>query len=735
MSEQIYYYDAFISYRHNDRDKKIVDTLQKLVENFRSPCDGEHLKKGERIKRVFTDRSELPMSADLGASIKGALEQSRFLVVIASPEYTQSRWCMEELKTFLFNNENSTDRILFVQVDGEPSCITDILSSAGLQIESDDFKEPLYIDARATSVKDSLKIIKKEYLRLAAVLIGCGYDALYQRNKRKKRRTILLSAIATFLLLAVVGSVFAVQLYQRKRESDFRYIDANISNIYELVRAQRYVDALEGMNSLNKQFGNNKEYAEYLAQKLENAIVKSSYVPSLSAFAGEEVPFDTNTLVLSSDEKYVMVYEASAMNTEGEMNLVLYDIYLNKLSEHTFIVDEYNDYDTSDFFISATHTIDYFESDDTFEITLNVYDSLNSEQLLNRKYVYSSSGEFISKQDVTDENNTSLRTESLYQTYSSDPNFPVCKSDDSLYMLLTKGKELFSPYGEKDEEYNVVAIPEEGDVKMVATLKRTSEMHVLDDISLTDDTRFVLVKETQGVYNDVITVCDTQGEYEGIRIDLGDHTLSSISDVQYRFDKENEVASFLFNLHVVGKTDENVIACCKVSKGELLGCETYDNEFTDNCVLSQSGYIYVTTDTEIKAIATENMCLPERLADIENDAPFSTDLSHNDLITEPDAFFYNSTAGMENETVGNLTICSDIARMHQISPGYYSSNDLGVGIDTGDLEELVRFYTFEFKHAYFCAEDSTFGLIDYAVPENSEIFTLYDFYSLMELIQ
>lgn len=733
MSEKNYHYDAFISYRHNDRDKKIVDTLQKLVENFRSPCEGEHIKKGERIKRLFTDRSELPMSADLGASIKDAIEQSRFLVVIASPEYTQSRWCMAELKTFLLCNGNSTDKILFVQVDGESSCITDILAAAGIQTQSSIFKEPLYIDARATSAKESVKIIKKEYLRLAAVLIGCGYDALYQRNKRRKIRRIILSTTATLVLLSVVGSVFAVQGYQHKKESDFRYMDESITHIYDLIRDEKYVDAIEEMNSLYDQFGNKDEYAEYLAEKLENAVVKSSYIPSLSAFTGEEIPFDTNSLVTSSDGKYVMVYETAVMNTEGKMNLVLYDTYLDKLSEHTIYIDDYNDYDTTNYFISTQHTVDYSESDDTFEVTLSVFDSLNSEQLLDKKYVYSSSGELLSEYDNTQEDDTLPQTKKLYQSLSTNPNYPVCKSDDRIFMLMTWGEASFTPMGKTDEEYKVMSISEMGDLETIATLKRTSDMHSLEDITLTEDERFILVKETRGVYNDVITVCDTKGEYEGVRIDLGDHTVSALDGIQYRFDDENEVASFLFNLNVTGFTNDNKIVSCKVSKGEIVGCETYENEFTTNCVLSDNGYVYVTTDTEIKALATENICLPEVLAGVENSAPVSTDLENNDLITEPDGFFYNSTAGMENKTVGNLTIRSDIARMHQLSPDIFSGNDLGVGIDDSTGEELVRLYTFDFKHAYFSEEDGTFGLIDYEVPEDSEIFRLYDLHSLVKL--
>ncbi len=97
MEERTYHYDAFISYRHLAGGIKIANYLQKLLETYRSPCDGTHVKKGGRIRRIFTNKSEMPLSTDIGATIKDALEQSRMLIVLATPEYRKSKWCIHHI--------------------------------------------------------------------------------------------------------------------------------------------------------------------------------------------------------------------------------------------------------------------------------------------------------------------------------------------------------------------------------------------------------------------------------------------------------------------------------------------------------------------------------------------------------------------------------------------------------------------------------------------------------------
>lgn len=731
MLEQSYHFDAFISYRHTDRDKKIVDTVQKLTENYRSPCNGKHIKKGERIRRLFTDRSELPMSADLGGSIKQALAQSRFLLVIASPEYTQSRWCMEELKTFLAYNQNSTDRILFIQVAGEPSCVTDILSAAGVCVEAETFQEPLYLDICAPNTKSSLKIIKKEYLRLAAVLIGCGFDALYQRHKRARKNKLLLAALLTLLMAGTIGTLFAVKSYQHQREADYRSMDASITEISGLLQAEDRVDALQAMQALYDRYAQNGAYADYLAQKLDSAAIQAAYVPAFSAFAVEPLTSETMSILLSSDENYVIAFDVAAMRLDGQLRLSLYDAYLNKCSEHTLPVEEWKDELVTSHVIYKSLRIDYLEAEHTFVIEQRSPEAEGNE---GRILTFSADGQLLSHRELTaqDTVQTSAELQDLYAYLISVSDRPICMGTECLYTVITQGESDYEPFGPKDEPYHLVSVSVPNGVEPMTTLERTSESHALDDVSPTSDGRFVLIKETRGVYNDVLTVCDAEGQWQSVRIDLGGHT---IQDMQYRFDAEKQEAIFLFNLSVAGEENSGLLAQCRLTDGQLLNCEMYDSSYAYDCLLSKQGYVYITDNGAIKAIATQNMCLPERMAGVDSAAPIRTDLAENALIENADTFSSTSTSGMQSVTVKKRIITPEVARLHHTTPAFYSGYDSGIGINDAAGNELVQFFGIGSRHAYCNKQDCVFGLIDYTSPENSEVFRLYSFYDLMELLR
>ena len=116
---ETYQYTAFISYRHASPDQDIATKLHTLIENYHIP-DSIRKKMGKKkMGRVFRDQEELPLSQDLGTDIRKALDNSEWLIVIASPRYLQSQWCMAELDYFI--SIGKRDRILTLLVEGEPS--------------------------------------------------------------------------------------------------------------------------------------------------------------------------------------------------------------------------------------------------------------------------------------------------------------------------------------------------------------------------------------------------------------------------------------------------------------------------------------------------------------------------------------------------------------------------------------------------------------------------------------
>ena len=122
-NEETWQYDAFISYRHSELDSFVAEMLHRQLENFKLPGSVVKQKKAEllmqakeqgpdaagqkktaiktRIHRVFRDREELPLVANLADPITDALENSEYLIVICSPRLNQSMWCRKEIETFI----------------------------------------------------------------------------------------------------------------------------------------------------------------------------------------------------------------------------------------------------------------------------------------------------------------------------------------------------------------------------------------------------------------------------------------------------------------------------------------------------------------------------------------------------------------------------------------------------------------------------------------------------------
>lgn len=222
--ESEYTYDAFISYRHTPRSSKAAEKLQRLLEGHKMKYvdkDGNHRFK---TLRVFRDREELPVSSNLGDDIENALQNSRYLIVICVPELMESKWCMKEIDMFRSRHGNRNTNILPLLVEGEPyesfppqirTEIRTVRDEDGAEREVEVEVEPLGADVRAETDAEMLKLLKKtEYLRIAAPIMGCSFDTLYQRAKRHRNRQIAI--IASIVAAAAIGfSAYSVHMLKR----------------------------------------------------------------------------------------------------------------------------------------------------------------------------------------------------------------------------------------------------------------------------------------------------------------------------------------------------------------------------------------------------------------------------------------------------------------------------------------------------------------------------------------
>lgn len=266
-SGQDFKFDVFISYRHSELDSAAAAYLHKALENYKIPKEIQQKIGKKRINRVFRDEEELGASSDLFGEIENSIKASEYLVVILSPRYKQSKWCLKEIETFL--KYRSRDNILAVIVEGEPyDVFPDILLEYG---------EPLALDLRASSQKEMLKLAKDRLQRLVAPILGCTYDELYQRHRisRMRRIALLSGVIATisivFGAITIKQNIEIKKNFIAKQENQSRYLAYRANNLLD--GGDREAALLVALEALPK--GSQDDSRPYVADAriaLENAL-------------------------------------------------------------------------------------------------------------------------------------------------------------------------------------------------------------------------------------------------------------------------------------------------------------------------------------------------------------------------------------------------------------------------------------------------------------------------------
>jgi TIR domain len=185
-------YWAFISYAHSD--SRWADWLHRALETYRLPVrlvgrPGPLGPLPRRLAPIFKDREELAGSSNLGEAIADALRQSRFLIVVCSPQSASSRWVSEEVR--MFKALAGARRILAVIVGGDPDdaaqdCFGPALREGTLP---DERIEPLAADLRPG--KDGKR---RGLIKLIAAMAGLGFDDLWRREHRRRVRRWALAA-------------------------------------------------------------------------------------------------------------------------------------------------------------------------------------------------------------------------------------------------------------------------------------------------------------------------------------------------------------------------------------------------------------------------------------------------------------------------------------------------------------------------------------------------------------
>jgi WD40 repeat protein len=306
-------YAAFISYRHGEADEVSARQLQRALEAYRVPR-GLARQRGlpRRLGRIFRDDEELAASALLSEAIDAALRRARRLIVVCSRRAPESHWIGEEIRRFVSLGRG--DRVLALLIDGEPGeAFPPVLRELG---------EPLAADIRPVIGQSRRQRFHLAKLRIAAALLGCGFDDLRRRDAARRRRRIVGGgfAVAALAALVVAGvSVMQMRVQQEQQAKLIAQSRAAAEAARQLIRGKNYADAIEAaLGGLPRDASDRRPRVTETEEALLGALLSNAVEPTSKTVLGEGVIAGTQS-ALSPDGRLFVTHSI------GDRLLLLYN--------------------------------------------------------------------------------------------------------------------------------------------------------------------------------------------------------------------------------------------------------------------------------------------------------------------------------------------------------------------------------------------------------------------------
>jgi WD40 repeat protein len=222
-------YDAFISYSHA-ADGVLAPALEHGLERLARPW------YRLRAMAVFRDQSDLALTPHLWSTIVTKLDQSRYLVVLASPESAASAWVNKEVSHWC--DTRGTEALLLVVTGGDiawDDATNDFTpgSTAVLPALRGRFtEEPLYHDLRWARDTPDLSLHLSRFrgavALVASTIRGVAPDDLESEDVRLHRRARRLAkaAVTVVVVLALLASAAAIAAVRNAQRADRRAREA-----------------------------------------------------------------------------------------------------------------------------------------------------------------------------------------------------------------------------------------------------------------------------------------------------------------------------------------------------------------------------------------------------------------------------------------------------------------------------------------------------------------------------
>jgi tetratricopeptide (TPR) repeat protein len=242
-------YKAFISYSHHDR--QAAEWLHRALETYRAPPrlsskSGASIAGG--LRPIFRDRDELSAAADLGETIRDALNHSDALIVLCSPTAAESRWVDQELAYFLQSRGHGAVICVITPSTPASAQLPQIMPPALLAALPEGV-EPLAVDLRADA--DGKRLAR---LKIAARLLDVSLDQLVQRDARRRLRVMAaftgLAAVVTLGMGAMtIATLKSRQIAREQRDETEALVAFMLGDLRQQLEPVGRLDVLDGVSA------------------------------------------------------------------------------------------------------------------------------------------------------------------------------------------------------------------------------------------------------------------------------------------------------------------------------------------------------------------------------------------------------------------------------------------------------------------------------------------------------
>lgn len=201
VSSMGYKYIAFISYKREDEEW--AARLQRKLEEFILPVQirEEHPGLPENLRPVFRDKTDLGLGL-LERRIKEGLMDSRFLIVVCSPNSASSKWVGKEVQEFI--DEGRSEMIIPYIISGTPN-------SGG---PDECFPSPLKsLNGSQELLAANVNEISEDYAiaKIMARMLDLRIDTLWNRYEKDLQMKLLQRKEEQARLAAFQSSLFIEQ--------------------------------------------------------------------------------------------------------------------------------------------------------------------------------------------------------------------------------------------------------------------------------------------------------------------------------------------------------------------------------------------------------------------------------------------------------------------------------------------------------------------------------------------